>query len=94
MHQLVLGQIDGAHTAAADQPQHAILTEEEAAVLLVHQLIDVPLREQALVDQEGGQAIGVGQLAGVRGLAFVESFLQRLRLDELASLDVIDEALN
>src|SRR5581483_11024376 len=95
MHELVLGQIDGAHAAAADETEHAVLAEGEAAVLLLHQLLDVPGGEQLAVDEKVGEEVGVGgHLAAVRLLEFVEGGLQRLRLDELAALDVIKKALD
>src|SRR3954462_8114633 len=95
VHELVLGQIDRAHSATADEPEHAILAEREAAILFFHQLLDVPGREELAVDHEVGEQVGVGgHLAAMRLLEFVERRLQRLRFDELAALDVIEKALN
>src|SRR5438093_11777841 len=73
MHELGLGQINRAHAAAANEPQHAILAEREAAILLLHQLLNVPRREELAVDQEVGEQIRVGsQLAAMRLLEFFE----------------------
>src|SRR3954470_13050929 len=95
VHELVLGQIDRAHSATADEAEHAILAEREAAILLFHQLLNVPGREELAIDHEIGEEVRIGgHLAAMRLLEFVKRSAQRLRLDELTALDVIKKALD
>src|SRR4051812_28303057 len=94
MHQLVLGQIDGAHATAADELQNAIFAEEESAVLLLHQPLDLPGREQLLLDQLVRDYVGIRRkLAAIGRFQLLEAGLERGRIDERAALDEIQKSL-
>ena len=55
LHELVLGQVDAAHAALADLAEQLVLAQAEALVLAGQQLVGLPARDQAGLDQQLGQ---------------------------------------
>jgi hypothetical protein len=88
-HDRVLAQVDLAHAAGAERPQHLVLaTEDEVAPLAAQQLLDVEARQQAVAHQGvGRRPRPVGQ--GAAGAP--QPGLKLLRLHQSAAGGEVEE---
>ena len=71
----VLGQIDAAHAAGAQQAQQLVFAQEEALVAAFQQLVGVPAGNQAGLDQRLGDGLGI--VDGLSGAPLLRSTIAR-----------------
>ena len=95
LHQHVLGQIHAAHTPRANVPQQFVLAEKKALVLLIEELVGVPARDQAGVNQMVSDNFGIlWEFAAVLRLERSKGQTQLVFIRQSAALDIIDETLD
>src|SRR5262249_15148415 len=92
-HYPVLSQVDATHAAAAEAFQDQVVSQAEALVAALEQLLGLETGDQALLDHAPGQTIGTVGGSGVTPDLFPPT-IEAPPFHQPALADQIDEGVN